>query len=131
MLLDVSRRILVSPLTASPALRRETAPDVPAGQTRVVAEIRTPAADPVVATWRACDEASVKGSRISLDVALGAYILLFHAVWVSKARVYNRQQHQRDASLEFDGLHLTSNRRFDLDGTEPTGTCPLLICERS
>jgi PKD repeat protein len=113
---------LVPPLMAFPVLSPETAANVPAGRTRIKAEVRAQAADPVVTTWRIGNEASGKGSLASFDLPPGTHILHFRAVRMIRAHVYNRQQHQPEASLEFDGLHLTSNRRFDLDGTETTGT---------
>jgi hypothetical protein len=113
---------LLPPLTAFPVLSRETTANVPAGWTRIIAEVRAQAAEPVVATWRVGNEASVKGGLASFDLPPGTHMLYFRAVRVIRARVYNRQHHQPETFLEFDGLHLTSNRRFDRDGTEITGT---------
>ena len=108
-------------MTAFPTLERETGPGVPDGHTRVVGTANTPAADPVVATWRVGDQAGKKGNSASFDLEPGEYTLSFVAVRSLKGRLYCTQRHLTDHVLDFNGLSLASNRRFALDGTETTG----------
>ena len=113
---------LVPPVTAFPAVQRQTGPNVPARHTRVVTEVHAQAADPVVCTWRIGEQSGVRGESATFDLKPGNYILHLRAVRKLKAHVYNRQQYLPDPSLEFDGFSLASNRRFSNSGTEITGT---------
>ena len=106
---------LVPPVTAFPAVQRQTGPDVPAGHTRVVAEVQAQAADPVVCRWRMGEQGGVNGERASFDLKPGNYRLHMRAMRKLKAHVYNRQQYLPGASLDFDGLSLASNRQFDAE----------------
>jgi hypothetical protein len=110
------------PVTAFPNLTREAGSKVPAGHTRVVGKLTAPADDPAVATWRIGEQGGVKGNRASFDLKPGEYTLSFSAVRLLKARVYCTQRHVSEPLFHFNGLSLTSNRRFDLNGIEISGT---------
>jgi hypothetical protein len=52
----------------------------------------------------------------------GDYTLFFTAVRPLKARVHCTQRSLTEPVFDFNGLGLATNRRFDPDGTEITGT---------
>jgi hypothetical protein len=110
------------PVTSFPTLSRETAAGIPDGHTRVVGQVNTPAADPVIANWRVGDQGGMKGKTATFDLKPGDYTLFFTAVRVFKARLYCGQRHLSGPVFDFNGLGLASNRRFDLNGIETTGT---------
>lgn len=116
---------LKPPVTAFPTLTRdETSTDVPAGLTRVVGETDFATDDPVIANWRVGTEGGFKGNRATFDLKPGDHTLFFSAVRPLKARAYSSQRHVTEPVFDFSGLSLSSNRRFDLDGTEITGVAP-------
>lgn len=109
-------------MTAFPTLARETGAGIPNGHTRVVGTLNALAADdPVTATWRVGELGSVKGNSATFDLKPGDYTLRFTAVRTLKARLYCTQRHLTESAFDFNGLGLTSNRRFDLNGTQTTG----------
>lgn len=109
------------PVTAIPALRRETGIGIPDGHTRVVGTVNGPADDPVIGNWRVGDRRGVKGNRATFDLKPGEYTVSFMAVRTLKARLYCRQRHLTGPVFDFNGLSLASNRRFDVNGNETTG----------
>lgn len=111
---------LSPPITSFPTLARETG--APAGQTRVVGTVNTSAGDPVIASWRVDEQKGQKGNSATFDLEPGDYTLLFSAVRLVKACVYSNQRYLVGPPFDFNGLSLASNRRFDLDGNEITGT---------
>jgi Tc toxin complex TcA C-terminal TcB-binding domain/PKD domain/Putative peptidoglycan binding domain len=113
---------LRSPVTAFPTLTRETGAGIPEGHTRVVGMANTPADDPVIANWRVGAHGSTRGNRATFDLKPGDYTLVFVAVRALKGRLYCRQRHRTGPVFEFNGLSLASNRRFDPNGTETTGS---------
>ena len=110
------------PVTVFPTFTRETGAGVPTGHTRVVGVVNGPADDPVIANWRVRDQRGMKGNRATFDLKPGEYTVFFTAVRTLKARVYCRQRHLTGPAFDFNGLSLASNRRFDLNGTEITGS---------
>ncbi len=114
--------LLSLPLTVVPALTRQTGTEIPAGHARVKGMVNASANDPVIATWRIGEQRSIRGNLASFDLPPGDYTLFFTAVRLLKARVYCTQRHFTEPVLDFNGLSLASNRRFDLDGNETTGT---------
>lgn len=110
------------PVTAFPTFTRETGVGISAGHTRVVGTVNGPADDPVTANWRVGEQGGMKGNRAAFDLKPGEYTLFFTAVRTLKARAYCTQRHLTGSVFDFNGLSLASNRRFDLSGTEITGT---------
>lgn len=110
------------PVTAFPTIRRETGAGIPDGHTRVVGTVNGPAGDAVIANWRVGDQGGQKGDNATFDLKPGDYTLFFTAVRLLKARVYCTQRHLPGPLFDFNGLSLASNRRFDLDGVQITGT---------
>jgi hypothetical protein len=113
---------LSPPVTASPTLTVETGAGIPSGHTRVKGTVNTPAGDPVITTWRVGENGRQKGNSATFDLQPGDYTVFFTAVRVMKGRVYSTQRHLSEPLFDFNGLVLTSNRRFDLNGVEITGT---------
>lgn len=113
----VSRtRSLFTPLTAFPTLSQRAG--APAGQTRVVAEMR-PGGVTAGATWRLAGRRAVSsGDSVSLDLAPGDYSLTFTAVRELATRFYCRQRYLPGTVVAIDGLRTASNRRFDDAGVE-------------
>jgi hypothetical protein len=111
---------LRSPVTAIPTLQVITGADP--GFTRIEGKVNTSATDPVIAGWRVAKLPSQKGNQVTFDLKEGDYTLSFTAVRPLKGCVYSRQRFFPNAGFEFNGLSLSSNRRFDLDGNESTGT---------
>jgi hypothetical protein len=115
------RARMVSPVTAFPRLTRGAGGDVPAGHTRVVGEVVAPADDPVSGNWRIGDRSHTNVNRAVFDLTPGDYTLAFSAVRPLKGRLSCTQRQPEGPPLAFDGLRLSSNRRFDEDGVETTG----------
>lgn len=113
---------LSPPVTAFPTLTVETGAGIPSGHTRVLGTVNAPAGDPVIATWRVGENGGQKGNSATFDLQPGDYTVFFTAVRVLKGCVYSTQRHLSEPVFDFNGLGLTSNRRFDLNGTEITGT---------
>jgi hypothetical protein len=111
---------LRSPVTAIPTL--QVIPGADPGFTRIEGKVNTSATDPVIAGWRVAKLPSQKGNQVTFDLKEGNYTLSFTSVRPLKACVYSRQRFFPNAGFEFNGLSLSSNRRFDLDGNETTGT---------
>jgi hypothetical protein len=83
-------------------------------------------ADPDIVTWDIDQQdngnpAGAKGETASFDLKPGEYTLTFTAVRQLKARVMCTQRLFHDKLINFDGLSLATNRRFDKQGNEVTG----------
>jgi hypothetical protein len=113
---------IIGPLTAFPTLTRLTGADIPPGHTRVRCAVNSPANDPVIANWRIGDQGTEKGNIATFDLGPGDYTLFFTATRILKARVYCSQRHLPGPLFDFNGLSLATNRRFDVNGTDVTGT---------
>jgi hypothetical protein len=113
---------LKPPVTVFPTLTRdETSTDIPDGHTRVMGTTDAPAGDAVIANWRVGDQGGLKGNRASFDLKPGDYTLFFTAVRSLKAHMYCTQRHLTAPVIDFNGLSLATNRRFDLEGNQTTG----------
>ena len=116
---------LKPPVTAFPTITRDqTSTNIPAGHTRIVGETNAATDDPVIVNWRVSDQAGFKGNSATFDLQSGDHTLFFSAVRPLKARAYSTQRHVTEPVFDFGGLSLTSNRRFDQNGTEITGVTP-------
>jgi hypothetical protein len=115
------------PVTAFPKLVRQTNGEIPSGKTRVKCTVGGLVSnDPVVATWDiekqdTAETSTLRGDTAVFDLKPGDYTLTFTAVRQLKTRVKCSQLLFVDRMLNFDGLSLATNRRFDKDGTEVTG----------
>jgi hypothetical protein len=108
------------PVTAFPTFK--VIPGADPGFTRIECTLNTPATDPVVADWRIAKLPSQKGNKVTFDLEEGNYTLSFTAVRPLTACAYSKQRFDPNAGFIFNGLSLATNRRFDLDGNETTGT---------
>lgn len=113
---------LTPPVTAFPTLARGSGPDILEGHTRLVCTANAPADDPVVATWRIGEKGGQKGNSVTFDLQPGDYVVSFMVVRVLKGCLYATQHQFSGPALAFNGLSLASNRRFDLNGSDITGT---------
>ncbi|HMU55356.1 MAG TPA: PKD domain-containing protein [Nitrospira sp.] len=121
----VSRQHSVqSPCIAIPQLQATVA----AGKVTLQPTLDVPSGESLVVAWRMDDVAPDSGSSpvtFTLDVpAAGTkrrYVLRFSAIRPLKARFYSRQRYVPAVQLNAEGLHLATNRTFDVTtGNETT-----------
>jgi hypothetical protein len=76
----------------------------------------------IIAVWRVDQNPSQKGAEILLEIPPGKHTVSFTALRKIRARIHSQQRFVPDQQLEFNGLSVSTNRVFDLDGTESTGS---------
>jgi hypothetical protein len=75
----------------------------------------------VTSVWTIRGEAARKGDRVTFDLKPGRYSLNFTAIRTLQARAYCTQRFTPDQLTPMQAL-LASNRTFDVNGQETTGT---------
>jgi hypothetical protein len=74
-------------------------------------------------TWRIDNQEPDEGSgAITFTLDPGRYVLRFSAIRPLKARFYSQQRYAPTAPLPLKGLHLATNRTFDVEGNPTTAT---------
>jgi hypothetical protein len=74
-------------------------------------------------SWRIDGRQPDPGSSpISFTLGKGRYVLRLTAIRPLVARFFSQQRHDPTTEVAFDGLHLATNRTFDVTGAETTST---------
>jgi len=114
----VSRtQTLATPLTAFPSF----AP-APPGQIGILAGANALPAEEVNVIWKVDQGRAERARETLLGLPAGTHVVTFTAVRKLRARIYSQQRFVSDRLLALDGLRISTNRVFELDGTETTGT---------
>jgi hypothetical protein len=114
----VSRtQTLSTPLTAFPSFE-----PAPAGQNGILAKANVLPAEDVSVIWKVDQGPAERAREKLLGLSAGKHVVTFTAVRKLQARIYSQQRFVSDRLLALDGLHISTNRVFELDGTETTGT---------
>jgi hypothetical protein len=111
------------PLTAFPSLSRDpNATGLEPGHTRVAASATADSGDAITAAWMLAGQAALRGNRVTFDLQPGKYSLNFTAVRTLQTRAYCKQRFTPEKLLPMTSLTVTSNRTFDENGAQTTGT---------
>lgn len=110
---------VVPPVIAEPVL--QTA--VESGGIRVTPSLQVPSGEALVITWRLDDDQPEAGtSPPSFLLQPGRHVLRFNAVRPLVGRFYSRQRFDPVTPVALDGVHVASNRTFDVDTSAETTT---------
>lgn len=80
-----------------------------------------PPDEDAVVTWRVDQNPSEKGPEKLLEIPPGTHVVTFTAIRKLQARIYSQQRFVPDQIVELNGLSISTNRVFELDGSETTG----------
>jgi len=117
---SVSRtQTLIAPLTAFPSFE-----PAPQGQTGILAKVNAPPGEEVAIIWRVDQNQAEREPEMLLDLPPGKHVVMFTAIRKLQTRLYSQQRFVPDQLLDFDSLRSSTNRVFELDGTETTGVAP-------
>ncbi len=108
---------VVAPNTAFPQFSAQPGPD---NQIRVDATTEGTNGLANTSFWKLGQENVVRGSSAAFDLKPGTYVMAFTAIRDLKAHIYSHQQFGTQQSFTLNGLRITSNREFELDGSETT-----------
>jgi peptidoglycan hydrolase-like protein with peptidoglycan-binding domain len=108
---------LASPLRASPVFAQ--APGLVAG---ILASAKVPGNEDVTVIWKVDQAPAQRGPQDVLELPAGKHVVTFTAVRKLNGRVYSQGRFVPDQALALDGLRINTNRVFELDGTETTGS---------
>lgn len=115
--LSVSRtQTLPAPLTAFPSF----AP-LPTGQPGFLTTTTMQPGESADVIWRVDQDIAIRASGISANLPPGKHVVAFTAVRKLRAHIYSRQRFVPDQVLDLDGFRISTNRVFELDGSETTG----------
>jgi hypothetical protein len=117
----VSRQqIVLPPCIAIPVLQ----PTVVGGKARIQPALQGPSGESLAVIWRIDGEAPDSGGDpVTFTLDPGRYVLRFYAIRPLKARFYGQQRYDPVTPLALDGLHLATNRTFDVTtGNETTAS---------
>jgi len=115
----VSRQhTVLPPCIAIPRLQTTAA----AGKFKLRPSFQPQPTESLSVTWRIDNQVPDEGSgAITFTLDPGRYVLRFSAIRPLKARFYSQQRYTPTAPLPLKGLHLATNRKFDLTtGNETT-----------